>query len=309
MQSHQFRAMNTIILLEAEGSETSQAFDTAQRFIKNSEQRFTRFKETSELSALNRSAGKWFSASSEMMELMTTAMHCHKATGGLFDTSVLPYLEAAGYTQSMDQLWLLGPSQQPENYPHKSEIPFTEVEIDKARNRIRLPKNMKIDLGGIAKGWIAEKAAKLMAMHSPACAVNAGGDMFLVGQPIGQKNWEILLEDPRNPSQDLMILLVEKGAVATSSVTKRIWHQGELKRHHLIDPRNGQPAETMWLSVTVFAPNTALAETFAKAILIAGPIEAERLLANNPNISFLAVDTQGQIWKSPAEKESIYEYA
>lgn len=309
MQSHQFRAMNTVIVLEAEGPEAAQAFDTAQRFIEISEQRFTRFKETSELSALNRSAGNWFSASSEMMELITTAMHCHKATGGLFDPSVLPYLEAAGYTKSMEQLWLLGPTQLPENYPCKKDAAFTTIELDRAKNRIRLPKDMKIDLGGIAKGWIAEKAAKLMAMHAPACAVNAGGDMFLIGKPIGQKNWEILLEDPRNPSQDLMILLVEKGAVATSSVTKRVWHQGELKRHHLIDPRNGQPAETIWLSVTVFAPNTALAETFAKAILIAGPIEAERLLANNPNISFLAVDTQGQIWKSPAEKEPIYEYA
>ncbi len=164
MQSHQFRAMNTVILLEAEGPEAAQAFDTAQSFIEISEQRFTRFKETSELSALNRSAGNWFSASSEMMELMTTAMHCHKATGGLFDPSVLPYLEAAGYTQSMDQLWLLGPNQQPEHYPHKGASPFTAVEIDKTKNRIRLPKDMKIDLGGIAKGWIAEKAAKLMAV-------------------------------------------------------------------------------------------------------------------------------------------------
>ena len=309
MQSHQFRAMNTVILLEAEDPEAAQAFDTAQSFIEISEQRFTRFKETSELSALNRSAGNWFSASSEMMELMTTAMHCHKATGGLFDPSVLPYLEAAGYTQSMDQLWLLGPNQQPEHYPHKGASPFTAVEIDKIKNRIRLPKGMKIDLGGIAKGWIAEKAAKLMAAHSPVCAANAGGDMFLIGHPSGQQSWEIILEDPRNPSQDLMILLVEKGAVATSSVTKRVWHQGEVKRHHLIDPRSGQPAEAMWLSVTVFAPNAALAETFAKSILIAGPIEAEKLLASNSNISFLAVDTQGQIWKSPAEKESIYEYA
>ncbi len=309
MQSHQFRAMNTVILLEAEDPEAAQAFDTAQSFIEISEQRFTRFKETSELSALNRSAGNWFSASSEMMELMTTAMHCHKATGGLFDPSVLPYLEAAGYTQSMDQLWLLGPNQQSEHYPHKGTSPFTAVEIDKTKNRIRLPKDMKIDLGGIAKGWIAEKAAKLMAVHSPVCAANAGGDMFLIGHPRGQQNWEIILEDPRNPTQDLMILLIEKGAVATSSVTKRVWHQGEVKRHHLIDPRSGQPAEAMWLSVTVFAPNAALAETFAKSILIAGPIEAEKLLANNPNISFLAMDTQGQIWKSPAEKESIYEYA
>ena len=133
--------------------------------------------------------------------------------------------------------------------------------------------------------------------------------MFLIGHPHGSTSWDVALEDPRNPVQDLMILLVDGGAVATSSVVKRSWVQGNVKRHHLIDPRTGQPAETPWLSVTVFAPKAVLAETFAKAILIAGPDGTQTLLDNNPEISFIAVDAEGQIWKSPTEKESIHEYA
>lgn len=309
MQYHQFRAMNTIILMEAEGPEAGLAFKLAQSFIEKSEERFTRFSETSELTALNRSAGKWFSASTEMIDLMLDALYCYEVTKGLFDPSILPDLRAAGYTRSIDQLYLYGADANPIDHSRQAMPPFSAIEVDRANDQIRLPEGMQIDLGGIAKGWIAEKAAQLMTTYTSVCAVNAGGDMYLIGHPQGQMTWEIMLEDPRDPTQDLMMLLVEKGAIATSSVTKRVWQQGEIERHHLIDPRNGEPAETLWLSVTAFAPKAILAEAFAKAIMLAGPIQSKTLLVQNPDISFLAVDSQGHIWKSPTEKERINEYA
>lgn len=309
MQYHRFRAMNTDILLAAESPYPAQTFDMAQAFIEQSEERFTRFKATSELSALNHSAGHWFNASPEMLEVLIAALECHQATNGIFDPSILPDLQAAGYTQSFDHLLEHGPAAAPSKYSRTRKLPFADIEIDSLRGRVRLPKEMQIDLGGIAKGWIAEKAARLMARSSTACAVNAGGDMFLLGKPSGQQVWEIALEDPRDLLQDLMILHVEDGAVATSSVVKRAWRQDDKPRHHLIDPRTGEPAETPWLSVTVFAPQAVLAETFAKAILIAGPDHVQPLLDNTPNISYIAVDANGQIWNPHIVKEKIYEYA
>jgi FAD:protein FMN transferase len=309
MQYHRFRAMNTGILLAAEGPQAAQAFESAQDFIEQAEQRFTRFKETSELSSLNRSAGAWFSVSPDMLDLLLLALECHQATNQIFDPAILPNLQAVGYAQSFDQLRERGADALPTTRIHPRLNPFNTIEIDSLQGKVRLPKRMQIDLGGIAKGWIAEKAAHKMEQYSPTCGVNAGGDMFLIGQPEGHKTWEVALEDPRNPIQDLMMLLVESGAVATSSVVKRSWQQGEIRRHHLIDPRTGEPAETPWLSVTVFAPKAVQAETFAKAILIAGPKGAQTLLDNNSDISFIAVDAQGQIWKSPAKKEKVYEYA
>jgi len=309
MQYHRFRAMNTAILLAAESKQPEQVFETAQKFVEQSEQRFTRFKETSELSALNRSAGNWISVSPEMLDLLLVALECHHATNGIFDPAILPDLQAAGYTKSFDQLLEHSADLSPKLNRGSRSNPFAAIEIDSLQGRVRLPKGMQVDLGGIAKGWIAERAAHKMAEHTSACGVNAGGDMFLIGHPQGRENWEVALEDPRNPIQDLMILLVDGGAVATSSVIKRSWIQGEIKRHHLIDPRTGEPAETPWLSVTVFAPKAALAETFAKAILIAGPDGADTLLDNNSEVSFIAVDADGQIWKSPVEKEVIHEYA
>jgi len=307
MQYYEFRAMNTTVILGAESQYTTMAFQRAQDFIEKSEQRFSRFLHNSELNALNRSVGTWFQASAEMMELITIALECHLATDRLFNPAILPDLQAAGYDRSMEQLRLHGADAKPQKLL-APVLPFHNVQLDIDQNRILLPTNMQIDLGGIAKGWIAEKAATVLAAYSSACVVNAGGDMFLIGHPNGQ-NWEVVLEDPLDQTQDVLMLLVEDGAVATSSTTKRLWTQGEQVRHHLIDPRSGEPAKSPWLSVTVFAPHASQAETFAKALLIAGPEGAQALLNKNPELSFLAVDTERQIWKSPTEREKLYEYA
>jgi thiamine biosynthesis lipoprotein len=308
MQYHEFRAMNTKIVLAAECDDPAPVFARAQRFVEGCEERFSRFRETSELSALNRSAGEWFSVSPDMLELLIEAVELHQATRGIFDPAILPDLRAAGYTRSFEQL--AGRSADPvtAQVSRLPRIPFSAIAIDSLRGQVYLPKGMQVDLGGIAKGWIAEKAARRMALSCTACAVNTGGDMFLIGLPAGQSAWEIGLEDPNDPNLDLMVLQVESGAVATSSVVKRRWRQGESMQHHLIDPRTGKPAETPWLSVTAFAPTAVQAETFAKAILIAGPQGAEALLEDQPEISFLAVDSHRQIWKSPTEVEKIYEY-
>jgi FAD:protein FMN transferase len=184
---------------------------------------------------------------------------------------------------------------------------FSEMELDERRGMILLPPGMALDLGGIAKGWIAEQAALLLSKFSSACAVNAGGDMFLVGLPDGEDYWSVAIEDPLQPVVDLTTLKVDPGAVATSTVTKRVWKQGEKHRHHLIDPRTGEPAVTDWLSVTAIAPHVYEAEVFAKALLIGGPQESEEIARNGgTHFSWLAVDHDRKIWGTQKSVEHMY---
>ena len=84
-----------------------------------------------------------------------------------------------------------------------------------------------------------------------------------------------------------------------SSVLKRSWKQGGQARHHLIDPRTRQPAATDWLSVTVIAPHATLAETFAKALLIAGSTGAAASPANVPISRFLLSRLMDNWWVHP----------
>ena len=310
MNTFRFRAMNTDITLAAEGASgrVEQGFEKAQRYIEASERRFTRFSEDSELSQLNRSAGTWFHASADMTFVVSLAKQYVEQTTGLFNPSILPDLERVGYDRSMD-LIRAEASMLPSARlaPASDLLPIDGLLINPDENLIFLPHGMRLDLGGIAKGWIAEQAAMVLSDYAAACLVDAGGDMFMVGLPEGEVAWQIELEDPLKPDWSLTSLNVPPGAVTTSSVVKRKWMQGDTPRHHLIDPRTGLPAETDWLSVTVIAPHADMAEVFAKALLIAGPQEAELIAYNAPEISYLAVDHAGMIWGSLESLEFINE--
>jgi thiamine biosynthesis lipoprotein len=306
MKYHEFRAMNSDILLAAEGSPSQLAagFEKVQTFVEQSEARFTRFSDQSELARLNESAGGWFQASPELFDLLLLARRYHRETGGLFNPAVLEALENAGYDRSMDEIRARGVVRVAERA--NPVVPdFQAFQLERSTGKVFLPAGMRLDLGGIAKGWIAEQAAGVLRRYAQACAVSAGGDMFLSGLPSGEPHWQVALEDPRDPEQNLAVLNVTEGAVATSSITKRRWQQGQRTQNHIIDPRSGEPVETDWLSVTVVHPQAAGAEVFAKALLIAGSAGWESLNQSNQEIIAIAVDGKGQIWGSEKSMELI----
>jgi len=309
METFRFRSMNTDILLAAQGTpaRVAEGFQEAHQFIQASEGRFSRFSEQSELSDLNRSAGTPFQASPDLFLVIALAQRFFHQTRGLFDPSILPDLRRVGYDRSMDLLRQQGAAPLFESLLAGEHPSFSEMELDERRGMILLPTGMALDLGGIAKGWIAEQAALILSEFSSACAVNAGGDMFLVGLPDGEKQWQVALEDPLQPEINLTMLKVDPGAVATSAVTKRVWKQGEKQRHHLIDPRTGEPAVTDWLSVTVMAAHAYEAEVFAKALLIGGLQESEEIARKcGTQFSYLAVDQDRKIWGPQKSLEVMY---
>ncbi|HUI90511.1 MAG TPA: FAD:protein FMN transferase [Anaerolineales bacterium] len=300
--------MNTDVLVAAQGASAKDGMQAAREIIEAGERRFSRFSQASELSQLNRSAGRWFDASADMIDILQKACRFFDRTRGLFDPTVLPDLIRMGYDRSMDEIRALdarlvssvaaGP---------RPRADFRELELDPASSRVRLPATMQLDFGGIAKGWIVDQAVKRLSRYSNVCAVNAGGDMrFNDHSPVGL-GWPVELEDPRDAAQHLARITVNHGAVATSSVAKRTWRQGAKHRHHLIDPRTGEPAQSNWLSVTVISDDTVTAEVYAKAILIGGPSEAEKLTANE-DLVYVAVDRQGNLHDSPQSQEYVREY-
>jgi thiamine biosynthesis lipoprotein len=309
MKSVSFRGMNTDILLAAEGQadDLAAGFEKARLFIQTGERRFTRFSEDSELSELNRSAGIRFRASPELYSVVDLARRFFNLTHGLFDPSILPELKRLGYDRSMDMLHTQDPAPLFESLLVSDHSSFSEMELDELDHIILLPSGMALDLGGIAKGWIAEQAANILSRYATGCVVDAGGDMFMVGLPDGLDRWPVELEDPLQPDHTLVSFKVDPGAVATSTVTKRTWNQAGIHRHHIIDPRTHEPAVSDWISVTVSAKHAYVAEVFAKVLLIAGPHEAEDIIDNSGlKLSYLAIDLEKKIWGDQEIMEKIY---
>jgi thiamine biosynthesis lipoprotein len=304
----EFRAMNTTVMLAAEGERAIEGMEAAKFFIDECEQRFSRFLPASELSELNRSNGEWVEVSRDLMEMLQLSLKYHQETDGIFDPSILVDLKRAGYDRSMDEIRVSGASSY--SAPKRIAPPaFGRIELDLSNKRVHLPPGLEIDLGGIAKGWIVDRATRLLNQYVPVCAVSAGGDILFRGQPSDGMDWDVYLEDPRDPTRMLTQLRIPSGAVATSSVSKRSWKQGEVPRHHLIDPRTGEPARTAWLSVTVICPTIIEADVYAKTILIGGWSSARKLLKANPGVTFIAVDLNGNLIGSSNYKEYIYEPA
>ena len=261
MDSFAFRAMNSAIVLAAEGEPqaVNQAFQAARQAIASYEQRFTRFSETSELAELNRSAGSWYRPAADLYELVAMANQYYHLTDGLFNPAILSDLKKAGYDRSLEIIQAAGDGNEflpkegtdhmrgdngVEGIPAYEKRDFSAVRFDDNLGTLWLPVGLEIDLGGIAKGWIAERAARLMAKSTTAGAVSAGGDIFMYGIPDSQENWQIELEDPRDPENVLTILNIDPGAVATSSVARRVWKQGSqrcyLNYHQDREKRNAE---------------------------------------------------------------------
>jgi FAD:protein FMN transferase len=309
IHSIEFRAMNTTILLAAEGEHAIEGMQAARTFVDECEQRFSRFLPASELTDLNRSAGRWVPVSRDLMDMLELAQKYYQETHGIFDPSILPDLKHAGYDRSMDEIRIHGVVESGPALNRSSKQAFEGVKIDAITNQVCLPAHMEIDLGGIAKGWIVKQAAGLLHQYSDVCGVSAGGDILFIGQPRDGLGWDVYLEDPRDPSQMLAQLNIPSGAVATSSVMKRSWQKGNQSQHHLIDPRTGGPAKTEWLSVTVICPDIIAADVYAKTILIGGRPAAGELLESRPELNYIAVDRHGNIQGSSGFKEFIYESA
>lgn len=171
----EFRAMNTTIQIAAEGEREAlePGFALVRRFVEEAEQRFSRFRDTSEISALNRAAGKWFSVSEAMFSLLEEAMEVHQRTSGLFDPTILSALKSVGYDRSMDEIRSF--DSMPVHFNFATLSPgFDFVELDTARRAVWMPRDMQIDLGGIAKGWIAARASQVLAPFTEVGAVSAG---------------------------------------------------------------------------------------------------------------------------------------
>lgn len=269
---HQFRAMNTEmeIILESDREEDfSEAFESVQLLFAQVEQTASRFLPNSELVEFNRLEGD-IPVSPMLFQLLTAARQAFDETGGIFNPALLPELEAAGYDVSMerwpDERNLSAAKAARGPFPRKFAGAPYEV-VDTAKHIIRKRQDVRIDLGGIAKGWTADRAAELLAPLG-AGLMNAGGDIRVFGNR--KKPWIIGVEDPHAPDRDLGVLQVQTGAVATSSTWKRRWWNGGMWQHHLLDPNTGEPSETELVSVTVTAPTAAQADVWAKTVLLLG---------------------------------------
>ena len=298
MGSLRFEALGGECELYAVGPR--EPLEATAEWIRGLHRRLTRFETDSELSRFNARAGEWIEVSQELEALLRAALQGFQESDGLVNAAVLPALIAAGYDRTFDELALATPEpaltvsvQGTPGTLHRSDadvhrfdalfrassedIPRRVGEVRETRavaplpdlldvrpRSARLAPGAAIDLGGLAKGWIADRAVERMGANSLA---NCGGDLRAVGGGESGEGWPVAFGGKT-------LLLTDHGA-ATSGTTKRRWGDGF---HHLIDPRTGAAADSDLSEVSVLARTALDAEILAKTALLLGSERAPRAL-------------------------------
>jgi thiamine biosynthesis lipoprotein len=258
----------------------------AQR-IDDLEQRWSRFIESSEVNELNRRAGAFVDVSPDTILLIDRALEAWRLSGGAFDPTVLGAMLRAGYDRSFDQL---GPT--PALGESVLGLGVADIEIEDGR--VRLAAGTGFDPGGIGKGLAADLVCdETRAAGADGVCINVGGDVRVSGVGPDAGPWTVAIEHAWR-TEPLALLGLHEGAVATSTTLKRRWQAGGSVKHHIIDPQTGQPSTTDVSLATVIASEAWLAETLAKAVLLAGSPHPFDILGGT-DVQALAVSDDGRV--------------
>lgn len=274
METLTFEALGGTVELYAVGP--AEPLDATAAWVHGLHDRLTRFDPGSELSRFNARAGEWVEVSPELHALLTAGLRAFEESEGLVNVAVLPALVAVGYDRTFSLL-----AQDRSRYQNSNEhcqfdnglgpaardlqpVPRLDRVLEVRPGAARLERGCAIDLGGLAKGWIADRAVERLGDNA---LVSCGGDLYARGAGENGEGWPVGFGDRT-------LLLRDMGA-ATSGTTKRRWGKG---LHHLIDPLTGSPSATDLEEVSVLADTALEAEVLAKTALLLGSTRAEAFL-------------------------------
>src|SRR5438876_1304547 len=229
------------------------ALERCEQRVREEEARFTRFVMDSELARLNAGDGRYVPVSPEMFAMLEAALWAYQESGGLVNAAILPALTAAGYDRPFRQGLTQPASIEPMHVPGLPEV----LILDRTTRSVALAPGAALDLGGIAKGALADL---LIDELGEDAICNLGGDLRVRGAGPEGDGWHIGLCDGT-------LVALRDGAVCTSGISKRRWGHS---MHHLIDPRTGMPAKTDLAEVSVVTDSALRGEVYAKSAVLLG---------------------------------------
>lgn len=270
-ESRDIFAMDTYMTLTAYGKNAKKALDEAVDEINNIEQLVSTGIDSSEVSQINEN-GKG-SVSETTGYLIKRSKEIYDSTNGVFDITIYPIMQAWGFPT--------------ENYrvPGKKELKklrglmgADHVLYDEKKQEVTLNKEgMKIDLGGIAKGYTSSKVMDIFKENGISSAViSLGGNVqTLNGKPDGS-DWRVAVENPADTGSYIGVLSIKDKAVITSGGYERYFKQDGKTYHHIIDPATGYPANNGLTSVTIVSDDGTLADGLSTSLFIMGAEKAQK---------------------------------
>lgn len=269
------------------------AFDDAIEEIKRIEGLMTTWRD-SEVSRINAAAGKSaVKVSDETFTVIKESVHASEISDGTFDITFHTLHGLWKFDEDLDP-------HPPSDKDLKARLPFVgwrNIKLDEKEKTVMLAKDKtQIGLGGIAKGYAVDMAARVLEKAGlTSFFVQAGGDLFARGLKPDGTEWQAGIRDPRGPEGKYFAKLpLTDHAFSTAGDYERSYIVGGKRYHHIIDPRTGQPA-TACRSVTVWAPTAFLADEIDDAVFILGPEKGMKLVESIEGVAAVIVDAKNNV--------------
>jgi len=246
----------------------------------------SRFRDDSELAIVNARPGQWVEVSWSFVTVLTAALDAARMTGGLVDPTMGRAIKAAGYDRWAGQATSTSPD------VHRGKWRGVGIRPGRGQAQVRIAAGTELDLGSIAKAWLADRLATTVYRAGHEVCANMGGDIRV----IAHRPWTVWA-DPGIPGVDSRPVDLVDGGLATSGVGKRVWDGG----HHIIDPRTGSPAGTPWVSVSAVAATAAHANAATTAGVVLGDAGPEWMSRQGIDARFVALDEVATTHRWPQE--------
>jgi FAD:protein FMN transferase len=284
--------MGTAIHVELWGNDgvaASAAIDAVMREMHRIDALMSPYKESSELSCINRDAARHpVGVCAELFDLLERSIGFSELSGGAFDITYA----SAGHLY--DYRRRIRPTDE-QLAVARAAIGYRNLRLDRAARTVRFARDgMRIDLGGFAKGHAVDNGAAILARLGVRHAVvTAGGDSRMLGDRCGRP-WTIGIRDPRRDDEVVALLPLEDVAVSTSGDYERFFDDGDERCHHLLDPRTGKSPHAV-RSVTVIAPDGLTSEALSKTVFVLGVEQGMRIVESVPEVDAVVVDAGGEL--------------
>jgi FAD:protein FMN transferase len=280
----EFAAMGTQGHMQIIGPHTKRLAAVGLSLVETLERRWSRFLPDSDVSRINRCAGREVVVDPSTLNLLAFAIAAWKGTNGRFSPFLGRAMHDIGYSRSWSAGAILTPTNKASFVATRFQPndPMTQapIHLRYEASTVSIEPDVQIDLGGLAKGYAADLVlGALLSSGATSALVDLGGDMsFSSGKSPEPRPWSISIDDPHTPGRMLDTVVANEGGVATSSTLRRRWNTSTKPAgdtfHHLIDPATGTSCSSDIASITVVADSCMNAEVLAKQLLILGHREA-----------------------------------
>ena len=252
------------------------------------EQLLSKTIDASDVSRINNAMGQTVTVDPETWEILRRAKEISAQTGGAFSITIAPVTALWSFTDTVTNMV-------PTDEARLKMLPLVDdqkIALGE-NNTVTLPAGMEIDLGGIAKGYIADKVADIIREKAYAGIVSLGGNVSTVGKKPDGSAFSVGIKDPHNPAASKAIIYTGDGTVVTSGTYERGFSFGGERFHHILDPETGWPSQSDLVSATFVMDSSMTADALATACIVIGS-EKSLALAKELQLDAMFIDKDGQ---------------